>query len=142
MVVTVNNYLGLRRLPPWLWLPFYGNLTTPSKNHVSLTNFSTKFSRNMSKFACLHISHNICHCWGLKRLFNGSRKTSQTQFWVSSAWYNNHHKNFFKKNFSTHEPLTTLLRYGFSRLGARGGEGKLSGLISRNWQMLKLWKME
>ena len=47
-------------------------------------------------------------------------------------------KTFLKKNFSTHKPLTTLLRYGFFGLGARGGEGKLSGLISRNGQMVKL----
>ena len=135
MVVTVTNYLGSGRLPPWLWRPFYGNLITLSKNHVSLTNFSTKFS---TKFVCLQIWHNICRWRGIKSLFNGFKKTWQIQFWIYSVWCNNHHKIFFKNNFSTHKALTTLFRHGFFGLGARGGEGGLSGLTSRNWQMLKL----
>ena len=63
---------------------------------------------------------------------------SLDQFWISSVWYNNHHKIFFKNNFSTHKALTTLFRHGFFGFGAIGGEGGLSGLTSRNWQMLKL----
>ena len=96
----------------------------------------------MSKFVCLHIWHNICRWWGLKSLFNSFRKTWQTQFWISSVWYNNHHKIFFKNNFSVHKALTALFRHGFFRLGAKGGEGGLSGLISPNWQMLKSRKLK
>ena len=127
--------MGSGRLPPWLWRPFYGNLINLSKNHVSLTNFSTKFS---TKFVCLQIWHNICRWRGIKSLFNGFKKTWQIQFWIYSVWCNNHHKIFFKNNFSTHKALTTLFRHGFFGFGAIGGEGGLSGLTSRNWQMLKL----